>query len=149
MRFVLLERLRLYTTRLINNLFGPFMWNIMRANRDFNFEPRVKVIAQNLNHTPLWWTSTLGKIRDLGADYLAVLSPSVATRGNDNLVSDSGVFRHHETKTGFRLVSPNNALPLTFQNFDDFAFGTTPPIHTCNHGEHFIAVEDLIHLPGR
>ena len=105
------------------------------------------MIAQHLNDSTLGGTTPVGKLGDLDSHDLTMLRTTFRAWRHEYLVRDTGVIRHNQTNTGIGFKAPYNGLAFPFEYLNNLTLGATFTIDTGDHGQYFIAVKHLMHLP--
>src|SRR5690554_3435840 len=112
----------------------------MLANCDLDLHPRRHVLPQNLSNSSDRTAATTWARGYFGDNHLAMTSTVNVFRGNDNVLSNSRVIRHHHGYPLFYKKSSHDLLRTGFYNAHNSCFGAAFIIGTCFFSENDIAV---------
>ncbi len=122
------------------------MRQIMLAQCDFDFHTGVGIIAQHLDNTSDRLSMFAGLLQNFQHDHLTGFGYARFAGGDQDVLGDAAVFRHHKLDAMLFKQAPDHAIIGALQHLDDLALRASAPVHAALPHHHHIAVQHLVHF---
>ena len=120
----------------------------MRTDGHIYLQTRIKMITQNFGNARLGTQASSGIVGDFSGHDLTITGAVPLVWRNQELVGQAPVVRDHKANATLLLIAPYNAGNTAHEHLNNLALQATATVFARHHDQHFVTVEDKVHLSG-